>query len=97
MAYLKDGKERSYIEELEDLMSGELHYGDTEMLQHHVNHLRNRIKSMRESIDEVEEKQITRSEMLDNVEHFMKKICFFESFVEWAERIINNEGLDTCS
>jgi len=89
MAYWIDGEEQSYIKELQDFMSGELHFGDIADLKSHVDFLTGRVNSIQEFVDDVEEKQITCTEIATITNQFKEEIEFYKRFIKWANRIMS--------
>jgi len=89
MAYHIDGEEQPYIKELQDLISGELHFGDIDILKSHVDFLFGKVNSMQEFVDETEEKQITNREIVALANQLKDEIAFYKGFVKWAKPVIS--------
>jgi len=89
MAYWIDGKEQPYIKELQDLMSGELHFGDMDNLKFKVDFVVGKIDSMQKFVDETEEKQITSTEIVTLANQFKDEIEFYKGFIKWAKSVIS--------
>jgi len=89
MAYWIDGEKQPYIKELQDLMSGELHFGDIDNLKFHVDFLTGKVNSMQVFVDEAEEKQITCTEIAAIANQFKGEIEIYKRFINWAKCIIS--------
>ena len=89
MAYWIDGEKQSYIKELQDIMSGELHFGDIDNLKFHVDFLTDKVDSMQKLVDETAQKQITDTEIVTIANQFKDEIEFYECFIKWAKPIVS--------